>query len=62
MLGKLLIGFLLLSPSALAGADSQWVLDQSTLIYHVSHPLHQSEGVSHAARGKGVATMDNATS
>ncbi|MFZ0961543.1 MAG: YceI family protein [Terriglobia bacterium] len=54
MLGKLLIGFLLLSPLPLAGADSQWVLDQSTLTYHVSHPLHQSEGVSHAARGKGV--------
>jgi hypothetical protein len=29
-------------------------LEQSTLKYHVSHPLHQSEGVSHAARGKGV--------
>jgi len=54
MLGKLLIGFLLLSPPALAGPDSQWVLDQSALTYHVSHPLHQSEGVSHAARGKGV--------
>jgi hypothetical protein len=54
MLGKFLIGFCLLLPPALAGADSQWVLDQSTLTYHVSHPLHQSEGVSHAARGKGV--------
>src|SRR5690349_14152054 len=44
---------LLLSSLALA-ADSQWVLDQSTLTYHVSHPLHQTDGVSHAARGKGV--------
>lgn len=35
-------------------ADSVWVLQQSTITYHVSHPLHQSEGVSHAARGKGV--------
>jgi len=35
-------------------ADSQWVLEQSTLAYHVSHPLHQTEGMSHAARGKGV--------
>jgi hypothetical protein len=35
-------------------ADRQWVLKQSTLTYHVSHPLHQTEGVSHAARGKGV--------
>ncbi len=35
-------------------ADSQWVLEQGTLTYHVSHPLHQTDGVSHAARGKGV--------
>jgi hypothetical protein len=35
-------------------ADSQWLLQDSTLTYHVSHPLHQTEGVSHAARGKGV--------
>ena len=46
--------FLLMAISALAHADSQWVLDQSTLTYHVSHPLHQMDGVSHAARGKGV--------
>ena len=51
---KLLTVFLLLAPPTLAGADSQWVLGQSSLTYHVSHPLHQSEGVSHAARGKGV--------
>jgi hypothetical protein len=35
-------------------ADTQWVLQQSTLTYHVSHPLHQTDGVSHAARGKGI--------
>ena len=51
---KVLIAFLLLALPAFAGPDSQWVLEQSTLTYHVSHPLHQSEGVSHAARGKGV--------
>lgn len=50
---KILITFLFLASFALA-ADSQWVLDQGTLTYHVSHPLHQSEGVSHAARGKGI--------
>ena len=37
-----------------AGADSQWLLKQSTLTWHAAHPLHQSDGVSHAARGKGV--------
>lgn len=45
---------LLLLPRLAAAADSQWVLQQATLTYHVSHPLHQSEGVSHEARGKGV--------
>jgi hypothetical protein len=51
---KILIAFLLLALPAFGGSDSQWVLGQSSLTYHVSHPLHESEGVSHAARGKGV--------
>ena len=51
---KILVALLLLTLPALAAADGQWVLEQSTLTYSVSHPLHQSEGVSHAARGKGV--------
>jgi len=51
---KTILIFALLALSTLAIADSQWVLQQCTLTYHVSHPLHQSEGVSHAARGKGV--------
>jgi len=50
---KILIVFLLVALPTFA-ADSQWVLKRSTLTYHVSHPLHESEGVSHAARGKGV--------
>jgi len=45
---------LLLALPSLAQVDSQWVLEQSTLTYHVSHPLHQTDGVSHAAKGKGV--------
>ena len=51
---KIIIALLLLAVPLLAGTDSQWVLQQSTLTYHISHPLHQTEGVSHAARGKGV--------
>ena len=51
---KLLVVILLLAIPALAQTDSQWILGQSTLTYHVSHPLHRTEGVSHAARGKGV--------
>lgn len=44
----------LLAAANLFAADHSWVLKQSTLAYHVSHPLHQTDGVSHAARGKGV--------
>jgi hypothetical protein len=51
---RVLMALLLLAPSRLAQADGQWVLEQSTLTYHVSHPLKQTDGVSHAARGKGV--------
>ena len=46
--------FVLFALSNLCAVDQTWVLKQSTLTYHVSHPLHQIDGVSHAARGKGV--------
>lgn len=47
--------FVVLAFSRLAfAADSEWVLRQGTLTYHVSHPLHQSEGVSHEVRGIGT--------
>src|SRR5579863_6447353 len=49
-----LLLFLLLALPSLFAADHQWVLKQSTVTYHVSHPLHQTDGVSHAARGKGI--------
>jgi hypothetical protein len=51
---KILVAFLLLGLPTFAQTDSQWVLEQSTLTYHVSHPLHQVDGVSHEARGKGA--------
>jgi hypothetical protein len=51
---KILIALLLLGLPIFAQTDSQWVLEQSTLTYHVTHPLHQVDGASHAARGKGV--------
>ena len=50
----LMLFVLLVFPQLATAADSQWILEQSTLSYHVSHPLHESEGGSHAARGKGV--------
>jgi hypothetical protein len=55
MNANILIALLLFAlPRFAMAADSTWVLQQSTLAYHVSHPLHQVDGVSHAARGKGV--------
>ena len=48
------IAFVVVFLCSLAAADGQWILDQCTLTYHVSHPLHQTDGVSHAARGKAV--------
>ena len=52
----LCVCFVLLTRPLAAAPDAQWTLVRSTLTYHVSHPLHQTEGVSHAARGKGVCT------
>lgn len=54
MQARILSLVLMLALPAVARADSQWVLDKSTLTYHAAHPLHESEGTSHAARGKGV--------
>lgn len=51
---KIRLAILLLASPALARADSQWILQESTLTYHATHPLKQTEGVSHAAKGKGV--------
>ena len=55
---SLLAVFLLALP-ALAHAqanqpDQTWNLDRSTLTYHMSHPMHEVDGASHAGRGKGV--------
>jgi hypothetical protein len=37
-----------------AQPDTQYVLQQSSLSYHMSHPMHEVDGTSHAARGKGI--------
>ena len=55
MLREIMMTCLLLAlPKLARSADKQWVLERSTLTYRVSHPLHQTEGVSQAAKGKGV--------
>jgi hypothetical protein len=45
---------LLVALPALPQADLVWTLDKSTLTYHMSHPMHEVDGVSHGARGKGT--------
>lgn len=45
---------LLLAFPQLLRAASQWLLVQSTITYHISHPLHDADGTSRAARGKGI--------
>jgi hypothetical protein len=49
-----LVGVLLVPAALAAQTDTQWVLDQSMLSYHMSHPMHEVDGVSHAAKGKGT--------
>ena len=51
---KILTAVLLVALPLFAQIDTQWALDQSTLTYHMSHPVHEVDGVSHAAKGKGV--------
>jgi hypothetical protein len=54
MMKKLLLAFLLAPLPALAQADMQWLVSQATLTYHISHPMHEVDGVSHEVKGKGV--------
>ena len=51
-----LAALFLLSPLALAQSPQTFVLTQSSLTYHMVHPVHTVEGTSHAARGKGVCS------
>ena len=51
---RILVCLLFVALPAFAQTDRQWVLEQSTLTYHMSHPMHEVDGVSRAAKGKGV--------
>lgn len=46
--------FLLSALPSQAQTSTQWTLAQSTLTYHISHPIHHVSGISHAAKGKGI--------
>jgi hypothetical protein len=49
----LLLIALPLSVVAQNNAPGQWVLVQSTLTWHITHPVHEVDGTSHDAKGKG---------
>jgi hypothetical protein len=51
---RFLVAVLLFALPGFCQVDTNWILDQSTLTYHITHPIHHVEGVSHAARGKGI--------
>jgi hypothetical protein len=42
------------SRPAFAQSDSAWIADRSTLSYNMSHPMHEVDGTSHGAKGKGI--------
>lgn len=54
IINKSVAAFLLLAAASLGQAQTNWTLQQSTLTYSMTHPIHHVEGVSHAARGKGT--------
>jgi hypothetical protein len=58
---KLVVIFLLCTFPCVAQSDSRWVLYSSTLSYHISHRLHEVDGVSHSALDKGVWRMPSRT-
>ena len=64
MNAKILISFSLLAlPQLATAADSQWLLEQSTLTYHVSHPLHPDRRRQPCRpRQRAFVTKDNAIS
>ena len=50
---KLAFALLLLAAAMPVRAQNQWVLQTSTLTWHITHPMHEVDGTSHAAKGKG---------
>lgn len=51
---RILLALLVAAPPLIAQQDTQWIAEQATLTYHMSHPMHQVDGVSRAAKGKGI--------
>jgi hypothetical protein len=56
---SLLLSLGLLAAPLAAQAQTQYVLAKSTLTYHMSHPIHQVDGTSSDAKGKGACAAAN---
>jgi len=50
----LALALLLAALTLPAQSRTKWMLVQSTLTYHMSHPIHDVNGVSRAAKGEGI--------
>jgi hypothetical protein len=50
---KLGFALFLLAATIPTQAQNQWVLQQSSLTWHITHPVHEVDGTSRAAKGKG---------
>lgn len=50
---KFAVALLLAAVSLPLPAQNQWVLVQSSLTWHITHPIHEVDGTSHAAKGRG---------
>lgn len=53
-LAGLVLAVACMAVPAISQMDTQWTLVESTLTYHMSHPMHEVDGTSHAAKGKGI--------
>lgn len=50
---KFAVVLLLAAGPVAVHAQNQWTLAQSTLTWHITHPVHEVSGTSHDAKGKG---------
>jgi hypothetical protein len=50
---KFAVAFLFAALPLALHAQNQWTLVQSTLTWHITHPVHEVDGTSHDAKGKG---------
>jgi len=51
---RIVVAILFVAAPLAAKAQAQYTLVKSTLTYHMSHPIHQVDGVSTEAKGKGT--------